>query len=102
MQLLDGKKVAESIYQKIILDVSLLSVLPKLNVILCGEDPASQTYVRSKTKKCQELGFRGETIVFPKTVSQDELVRKVLELNEDKDVHGILVQLPLPSGIQKM
>jgi methylenetetrahydrofolate dehydrogenase (NADP+)/methenyltetrahydrofolate cyclohydrolase len=100
-QLLDGAKVAESIYEKIPLEISLLSYIPKLVVILVGEDPASQTYVKSKGKKCLDLGLRSETILLPATVSEAELVDKVRSLNRDKDCHGILVQLPLPAHIDK-
>jgi methylenetetrahydrofolate dehydrogenase (NADP+)/methenyltetrahydrofolate cyclohydrolase len=100
-QLLDGKKVAESIYSKLLLDASLLSVVPKLAVILVGNNPASQTYVRSKAKKAQSLGLRSETIIYPETVTQEELLNKIRELNSDKDTHGVLIQLPLPAHIRK-
>lgn len=99
--ILDGKKVAESIYQQIPLEISLLSYIPKLVVILVGEDPASQTYVRSKGKKCQDLGLRSDTVVMPASVSEAELLEKIRALNKDKDCHGILVQLPLPPHINK-
>lgn len=99
--LLDGKKVAEAVYSTLVLDLSLLPVVPKLVVVLVGEDAASQTYVRSKTKKCSDLGIRGETLNLPATVTENELLATIKRLNEDKDVHGILVQLPLPKGIDK-
>jgi len=96
-----GKKVAESIYSQILLDVSLLPVVPKLTVILVGNNPASETYVRTKEKKCQSLGLQSETIHFPETVSESELVQKVKELNQDPHTHGVLIQLPLPPHINK-
>lgn len=99
--LLDGKKVAESIYSKLVLDLSLLPVVPKLMVVLVGDDPASQTYVRSKTKKCSDLGIRSETLALPSSTTEAELLDTIKKLNQDKDVHGILVQLPLPKGIDK-
>jgi len=99
--ILDGKKVAESIYSQLLLEVSLLPVVPKLAVILVGNDPASETYVRSKAKKCQALGLQSETIKFPDSVSEETLLAKVKELNQDKGTHGILIQLPLPSHISK-
>lgn len=99
--LLDGKKVADSIYKKLLLEVSLLPVVPKLVVILVGSDPASETYVRSKAKKCQALGLQSETVLFPESVSEEELLKKVQELNQDETVHGVLIQLPLPKHIQK-
>lgn len=99
--LLDGKKVAESIYSQLLLEVSLLPVVPKLAVILVGSDPASETYVRSKAKKCQALGLQSETIPFPESVSEETLLAKIRELNQDKSTHGILIQLPLPAHIRK-
>jgi methylenetetrahydrofolate dehydrogenase (NADP+)/methenyltetrahydrofolate cyclohydrolase len=98
---LDGKKVAEAIYRSVPLEISLLAYIPKLVVILVGEDPASQTYVRSKGKKCQDLGLRSETVNFPASVTEQELVDKIRALNRDREVNGILVQLPLPVHIHK-
>ncbi|MBM4304589.1 MAG: bifunctional 5,10-methylenetetrahydrofolate dehydrogenase/5,10-methenyltetrahydrofolate cyclohydrolase [Deltaproteobacteria bacterium] len=99
--ILDGKAVAQSIYQKILLEVSLLSFVPKIVFIRVGEDPASQSYVRSKEKRCLELGLRGETIVLSEAISQDELIEKIFNFNRDKDVNGILIQLPLPKHLNK-
>lgn len=101
MILLDGKKVAESIYSKLLLDISLLSSVPRMVFVLVGEDPASQTYVKSKTKKCQDLGIRGETLALPGNISEEDLVSRIRSLSRDKDVHGILVQLPLPAHINR-
>lgn len=100
-QILDGKKVAESVYSKIILDVSLLPSIPKLAFIIVGEDPASQTYVKSKGKKCQDLGLRSETLSLPEMISESDLIAKIHSLNKDKEVNGILVQLPLPKHLDK-
>lgn len=97
----DGKKVADSIYSKVLFDISLLSTVPRLAVVIVGHDPASETYVRSKTKKAADLGLRSETIRLPADVTEDELVRTIRRLNEDKDIHGILVQLPLPPSINR-
>jgi len=99
--ILDGKKVAESVYQGLLLEVSLLPFVPRIVFIRVGEDPASQSYVRSKEKRCLELGLRGETIVFAETASEDEVIGKILTLNRDKDINGILVQLPLPKHMDK-
>lgn len=100
-QILDGKKVAESIYSKIVLEVSLLPSIPKLSIIIVGEDPASQTYVKSKGKKSEDLGLRSDTIVMPATVSESELISKIHALNKDREVNGILLQLPLPKHLDK-
>ena len=74
---------------------------PKLSVILVGEDPASQSYVKGKSKACQEVGIINETIVLPTNVSEEEVLSKIDELNNDPEVDGILVQLPLPSHINE-
>lgn len=99
--ILDGKKVADSIYTKLLFDVSLLPSIPKLVVVLVGNDPASETYVRAKTKKAATLGLRSETLTLPSSFSEEDLVKTIRGLNDDKDVHGILVQLPLPKGIDR-
>jgi methylenetetrahydrofolate dehydrogenase (NADP+)/methenyltetrahydrofolate cyclohydrolase len=100
--ILDGKKVAQSIYEKVLLDLSLLPKIPKVVFILVGEDPASQTYVGSKTKKCLDLGLQSETLVLPGNTSEEALIAKINSLNDNKNVHGILVQLPLPPHISKL
>jgi methylenetetrahydrofolate dehydrogenase (NADP+) / methenyltetrahydrofolate cyclohydrolase len=99
--LLEGKKVAESIYTKILLEASLLASVPKIVFILVGEDAASQTYVKSKGKKCLDLGFSGETLQLSGDTSEETLISKIRTLNKDRDVHGILLQLPLPKHINK-
>ncbi len=99
--LLEGKRVAESIYQKLLLDVSLLPVVPKLCVVLVGNNPASETYVRSKAKKCGALGFSSEIVNLPATVAEEALIKKIQELNQDPGTHGVLLQLPLPPHIHK-
>ncbi len=101
MILLEGKKVAEHVYSKLLLELSLLSTVPRMVVVLVGKDPASQTYVRSKTKKCADLGIRGETMELPDTITESDLLQKIHTLNADKTVNGILVQLPLPAHINK-
>ncbi len=74
---------------------------PKLSVILVGEDPASQSYVKGKSKACTEVGIINDTILFDKDTSEEEVIAKVKELNNDDIVDGILVQLPLPSHINE-
>ena len=99
--LLEGKKVAESVYSKILLDISLLPTIPKIVFVLVGDDGASKTYVNAKGKKCTDLGLQSETLRLPNDVSEEDLLRKISELNKNKNVHGILVQLPLPKKINK-
>lgn len=72
---------------------------PGLAVILAGDDPASKVYVRNKVRACEETGVRSFFLEYPTTVSERELIERVSSLNADPAVHGILVQLPLPKGI---
>lgn len=76
-----------------------LNVTPGLTVVLVGDDPASAVYVGSKEKACLEAGMRGETIRMPAATTQDELLAVMDRLNRDANVHGILVQMPLPKQI---
>ncbi len=101
-EIIDGVAVARSIRQEAARDTARLvelGVRPGLAVVLVGEDPASSVYVRSKGRACDEAGMHGMTIQLPDSTSQDELVNVVSVLNEDPMVHGILVQMPLPSHI---
>jgi len=99
--LLDGKKVAESVYQKVLLDISLLPQVPKISFVMVGDNPASATYVRSKAKRCSALGIQSETVPFPTDVDETTVVSRIHSLNKAKDVHGILVQLPLPPHLSR-
>ncbi len=100
MKIINGKEVSKEIEKKLINEVETLKNsgkrLPKLAVILVGEDPASQTYVGSKEKACTRVGFLSEVIKLDKESSTEEVIREVLRLNKDQSVDGILVQLPLP------
>jgi len=101
-KLLNGTKTANEIRAEVANEVRSLSesgIQPRLDVVLLGEDPASQVYVRSKAKTSAELGMRSETHVLPATTGQDELEALVDRLNADDEVDGILVQLPLPPAI---
>ncbi|MCL2713003.1 MAG: bifunctional 5,10-methylene-tetrahydrofolate dehydrogenase/5,10-methylene-tetrahydrofolate cyclohydrolase, partial [Methanomassiliicoccaceae archaeon] len=90
-RLISGNEVSSSIYGELKERISLLKekgIVPGLAVILVGEDPASQVYVRMKGKKCEELGMNSVTIVLPSDVSEKELLKKVNELNNDNKIHG--------------
>ena len=103
-ELILGKTVSESIYAELRERISALKAkgtTPGLAVVLVGEDPASEVYVRMKGKKCEELGMRSVTVTMPESTKEDELLKKVAELNADKGIHGFLVQLPLPSHIDE-
>jgi len=99
-----GKEVAEEVFvdlRKRIAALKDAGTVPGLAVILVGDDPASQVYVRNKVRKCEELGMRSVKIEMPATTTQEELLAKVSELNSDPSVHGFLVQLPLPKHIDE-
>ncbi|MFN0243132.1 MAG: bifunctional methylenetetrahydrofolate dehydrogenase/methenyltetrahydrofolate cyclohydrolase FolD [Planctomycetota bacterium] len=101
-RIIDGKTAAAAVRADVKRDVDALrarGVDPGLTVVLVGEDPASQVYVRNKDKAAQEAGFRVRTLRLPATTRQDELLQHVAALNADHSVHGILVQLPLPPGL---
>jgi methylenetetrahydrofolate dehydrogenase (NADP+)/methenyltetrahydrofolate cyclohydrolase len=101
-QILDGKSLAASIRAELQREVAALvqrGVRPGLAVILAGDDPASKVYVRNKTRACEEVGVRSQQIDYPASVTQAELIARISKLNADPAVHGILMQLPLPKGI---
>lgn len=103
-QLIDGKAIAQAIHQETAARVSALKargIVPGLTFVRVGEDPASQSYVRMKGKKAQELGITSETIVLPEKTSEAELLILLGKLNDDPAVHGILVQAPLPKQISE-
>jgi len=103
-KLLKGKPVAEHVYQKVASGLEKLKshhVLPKLSVILVGNDPASKVYVGRKEKTSKKLGMDSETVYLPQETSEKELLRMIDKLNADPAVHGILVQLPLPEHINE-
>ena len=103
-RLISGVDVSAEIYDELRARIEKLKsrgIVPGLAVILVGEDPASQTYVRMKGKKCEELGMHSETIVYPATITEEELLAKIDELNRDDSIHGFLVQLPLPDHIDE-
>jgi methylenetetrahydrofolate dehydrogenase (NADP+)/methenyltetrahydrofolate cyclohydrolase len=101
-RILDGKSIAEQIKQEVAKETAELrnsGVQPGLTVVLVGNDPASEQYVRNKVKACELLGIRSEKITPPATISTAELLAIVKDLNARDYVDGILVQLPLPSQI---
>ncbi len=97
MNILDGKLVSKKIQEEIKKEVSELSKKPCLLVILVGDDQASQIYVSSKEKACKRVGMESKTIVLEENISQKELIKIIQKANEDKNINGILVQLPLPN-----
>lgn len=99
-QLIDGKAVARQVEQDVASAISRLGFRPGLVAVRVGNDPASEIYVKNKAKKARELGLEGTELVFPDTMSEDELLAEVARLNADDSVDGILVQLPLPPQIE--
>jgi len=103
MTLIDGKKIAEKIKEEIAAEVKGIKdrdgKIPHLAAILVGEDAASQTYVNSKAKACHEVGFDSSTYRFPADVSEEELLETVRFINNDPEIDGLIVQLPLPKHI---
>tara|TARA_B100000530_G_scaffold154191_1_gene96802 strand:+ start:48 stop:890 length:843 start_codon:yes stop_codon:yes gene_type:complete len=103
--IIDGKKIAETLRHKLkkeIIEIkSSFKSVPGLTVILIGEDPASKIYVRNKEKFSKEIGINSEVIKYPENIEEKEVLSKIIELNKNKKVSGILVQLPLPKHINK-
>lgn len=96
-----AKELKDNVAQKVTEAVKEYGRPPHLVVILVGEDPASQSYVKGKGKDAVEVGFKSTTIRKPETISEDELISLIEELNADDEVDGILVQLPLPKHIDE-
>ncbi len=99
--ILDGKNLRDELLEELKNKLSSYSVMPKLVVILAGDNPASQIYVNNKKKTAEKLGIVSDVINYPATVSENELLEKINELNNDRAVNAILVQLPLPEHIDK-
>ncbi len=103
MELIDGKKIAAIIKGEIAREVERLTdkglKRPHLAAILVGDDPASHTYVNSKSKACQEVGFESSSYKLPYDVSEKELLETVDFINNDQEIDGLIVQLPLPEHI---
>ena len=100
MQLIDGKLISQQIKAEITEEVKAIVAAgkraPHLAVIIVGHDGGSETYVASKVKSCEEVGFRSTKIAFDDTITEAELLAKIEELNQDADLDGFIVQLPLP------
>jgi len=100
--ILDGESLAKALKKDIAARISELKkkgITPTLATILVGDKPASKTYVKLKERDCQEVGIRSKTYELPAKASEQEVLELINTLNEDKEVHGILVQLPLPPSI---
>lgn len=98
-KIISGKELSAKLREEIARETASLPVKPGLAVILAGDNPASLSYVKAKEKACQEAGMYSREIRLPGDVSKAELLGTIRELNADADIHGILVQLPLPKHI---
>ena len=102
-KIIDGKTIAKQIRSELAVEVVEFiqnnSVTPCLAAVLVGDDPASEVYVRNKRKACEHVGIDSQLLRMPASTTQDELLQLIAKLNKDPAVHGILVQLPLPDGI---
>jgi methylenetetrahydrofolate dehydrogenase (NADP+)/methenyltetrahydrofolate cyclohydrolase len=101
-RILDGKRIADDLRRDLAPEIEALKargVTPGLAVVLVGENPASQVYVRMKGRACQDLGMHSETVRLPAAATEAELLAVIDRLNYDPAIHGMLVQLPLPSQI---
>lgn len=105
MELLDGKKISEQIKEEIAQEVAGMKAkgekVPHLAAVLVGNDGASLTYVGSKVKSCERVGFESTLVKMPSTTSEVELLKKIAELNANDDIDGFIVQLPLPEQIDE-
>jgi methylenetetrahydrofolate dehydrogenase (NADP+) / methenyltetrahydrofolate cyclohydrolase len=103
MQILDGKKVSQAVKDELKINVAQMAnegkKIPHLAAVLVGSNGASETYVAAKVKACEEVGFKSTLVRFEEEISEFKLLEKIRELNNDPDVDGILVQLPLPKHI---
>ena len=103
MEILDGKKVSNDIKEEIAAEVAKMKErgekVPHLAAIIVGNDGASLTYVGSKVRSCERVGFESTLVKLPSTTSEQELLKKIHELNDDSNIDGYIVQLPLPEQI---
>ena len=100
-KIIDGKKIRDEILDELKKKVKQYMIKPCLAVIQIGDDEASNTYIKSKEKACNAIGIYFKHIKFTETTKEIEVINKILELNNDEYVHGILLQLPLPSGFNQ-
>src|SRR3989338_8312625 len=103
-QLIDGRAMAAGLRRELaerVRNLAAKGVKPGLGVILAGNNPASRIYVQKKEEACAEVGIQSVHHDLPATASEREIIRLVEKLNADKKVHGILVQLPLPDGVDE-
>ncbi|WP_281178180.1 tetrahydrofolate dehydrogenase/cyclohydrolase catalytic domain-containing protein, partial [Thermovenabulum gondwanense] len=102
--ILSGKEVAEALKESLIKEVSELKgkgYIPNLKIILVGERPDSVSYIKGALKRANEIGVEANVLELPETITEQEFIKKIHELNEDKKVNGILIMRPLPSHLSE-
>ena len=100
--IMDGKTLSKKIREQLKIEVENLNkknIFPKLAVIMVGENPASKVYVKNKSKACNEVGIQYEEFLLSENINMEELLKLIKELNERKDIHGILLQSPIPNHL---
>ena len=100
-KIIDGRAVSAAVRERIKKAAEGMDIKPGLAVIIVGDDPASHVYVRNKKHGCEEVGFRSWVYELPENTREEELLSLIDRLNAERDVHGILVQLPLPNHINE-
>ncbi len=100
-KIIDGKKIADQIIEKVKKEAAGLSPAPCLAIVLVGNDPASIVYTKKKADACKLAGILSKNVTLPASATEDEIIEKVTGLNQDENVDAILVQLPLPKGIDE-
>ena len=101
-QIIDGKELAKNIREKLkdeVIELKNADINPKLAVIMVGDDKASKVYVKNKSKACEDVGIEYEEYILPAKTKMEELLELIEKLNNDETIHGILVQSPLPKGL---
>ena len=105
MKIIDGKKISNDVLDeiKIVVDERIKNrkKVPHLAAVLVGDDGPSETYVKSKIRACERVGFNSSLFKFDIDISQDELIKEIIKINENQDIDGFIVQLPLPSNIDQ-
>ena len=105
MKIIDGKKISNDVLDeiKIVVDARIKNrkKVPHLAAVLVGDDGPSETYVKSKIRACERVGFNSSLFKFDMDISQDELLKEIIKINENQDIDGFIVQLPLPSNIEQ-
>ena len=105
MKIIDGKKISNDVLDeiKIVVDARIKNrkKVPHLAAVLVGDDGPSETYVKSKIRACERVGFNSSLFKFDMDISQDELIKEIIKINENQDIDGFIVQLPLPSNIDQ-